>query len=259
MVIGLQHLILKENKYNQLNLELSVGNHYISLSAKDNNSDEIVIHKRKSFSKKIDTNSLNTILRNFLDENSIDFKIVDNVNLYQENDLYTLVPKELYDKDEKKTYLKYNTKVNDSDYISADEINELNIKNVYIPYVNVNNLLVDKFRNINYFHFNSALLKKIFHAKGTKTFFAHVSTNKLTLIIFKNKELNFFNSFEIESSLDIIYYILLIFKEKNLNSTDTKINFIIDKSFDNLLEICGKFFQNFEVIHNDDVDFLHKK
>ena len=94
MVIGLQHLILKENKYNQLNLELSVGNHYISLSAKDNNSDEIVIHKRKSFSKKIDTNSLNTILRNFLDENSIDFKIVDNVNLYQENDLYTLVPKE---------------------------------------------------------------------------------------------------------------------------------------------------------------------
>ena len=221
--------------------------------------DEIVIHKRKSFSKKIDTNSLNTILRNFLDENSIDFKIVDNVNLYQENDLYTLVPKELYDKDEKKTYLKYNTKVNDSDYISADEINELNIKNVYIPYVNVNNLLVDKFRNINYFHFNSALLKKIFHAKGTKTFFAHVSTNKLKLIIFKNKELIFFNSFEIESSLDIIYYILLIFKEKNLNSTDTKINFIIDKSFDNLIEICGKFFQNYEVIHNDDVDFLHKK
>ena len=125
MVIGLQHLILKENKYNQLNLELSVGNHYISLSAKDHNSDEIVIHKRKNFSKKIDTNSLNTILLNFLNENSIDFKIVENVNLYQENDLYTLVPKELYDKDEKKTYLKYNTKVNDSDYISDDEINEL--------------------------------------------------------------------------------------------------------------------------------------
>ena len=67
--------------------------------------------------------------------------------------MYTLVPKELYDKDEKKTYLKYNTKVNDSDYISDDEINELNIKNVYIPYVNVNNLLVDKFRNINYSYF----------------------------------------------------------------------------------------------------------
>jgi len=42
-------LILKENKYNQLNLELSVGNHYISLSAKDHNSDEIVIHKRKNW------------------------------------------------------------------------------------------------------------------------------------------------------------------------------------------------------------------
>ncbi|GIS01232.1 MAG: hypothetical protein CM15mP102_20520 [Flavobacteriales bacterium] len=79
------------------------------------------------------------------------------------------------------------------------------------------------------------------------------------MIIFKNKELNFFNSFEIESSLDIIYYILLIFKEKNLNSTETKINFIIDKNFDNLLDICSKFFQNFEVIFNDDVDFLHTK
>ena len=189
----------ERNKYNQLNLELSVGNHYVSLSAKDHNSHEIVIHKRKNFSKKIDTNSTNTILHNFLDENSIDFKIVENVNLYQENDLYTLVPKELYDKDEKKTYLKYNAKVNDNDYISHDEINELNIKNVYIPYVNVNNLLVDKFRNINYFHFNSVLLKKIFHSKGTKTFFAHVSTNKLKLIIFKNKELNFLTRLKLKA------------------------------------------------------------
>ena len=35
MVIGLQHLILKENKNKKVNLELSLGNHFISLFSKD--------------------------------------------------------------------------------------------------------------------------------------------------------------------------------------------------------------------------------
>ena len=45
----------------------------------------------------------------------------------------------------KKEYLKYITKLNKDDYISHDSINEINIKNIFLPYINVNNLLIEKF------------------------------------------------------------------------------------------------------------------
>ena len=217
MVIGLQHLILKENKNKKVNLELSLGNHFISLFSKDPESGSFQ-YSRKDFEKRIKTN--------------INYENVENIKLYQENDLFTLVPEELFDEKEKKTYLKYITKVKKTDFISNDNIEELKIKNVYIPYININNFLVDIFKNIDYYHFNSILIKKVFHIKNDKSFFAHVDNNKLKIIIFNKDELIFFNSYEIESETDIIYFLLLSIKEKGLEIKETQINFILDKKND---------------------------
>ena len=52
-----------------------------------------------------------------------------------------------------KEYLKYITELKNDDFISHDSINELDIKNIYLPYVNVNNLLIQKFHPIfGHFH-----------------------------------------------------------------------------------------------------------
>ena len=51
-----------------------------------------------------------------------------------------------FEESQKKEYLKYITKISNDDFISHDSINEINVKNVFLPYVNVNNLLVEKFK-----------------------------------------------------------------------------------------------------------------
>ena len=257
-VIGLQHLILKENKNKKVNLELSLGNHFISLFSKDPESESFQ-YSRKDFEKRIKTNALTSTLNSFLKENNINYENVENIKLYQENDLFTLVPEELFDEKEKKTYLKYITKVKKTDFISNDNIEELKIKNVYIPYVNINNFLVDIFKNIDYYHFNSILIKKVFHIKNDKSFFAYVDNNKLKIIIFNKDELIFFNSYEIESETDIIYFLLLSIKEKGLEIKETQINFILDKKNDLLLEIADKFFDNFEIINDKKIDFIYSE
>ena len=257
-VIGLQHLILKENKNKKVDLELSLGNHFISLFTKSSES-EIFHYSRKDFEKIIKTDTLTSALTSFLEENNIDFENIENVKLYQENDLFALVPEQLFDEKEKKTYLKYITKVKNTDFISNDNIEELKIKNVYIPYVNINNYLVDIFKNIDYYHFNSILIKKIFHIKNDKSFFAYVDNKKVKIIIFKKDELIFFNSYEIKSETDVIYYLLLSIKEKGLEIKETQINFILDKKNELLLEIADKFFDNFEIISDKKIDFLYSE
>ena len=103
------------------------------------------------------------------------------------------------------------------------------------------------------------LIKKVFHIKNDKSFFAYVDNNKLKIIIFNKDELIFFNSYEIESETDIIYFLLLSIKEKGLEIKETQINFILDKKNDLLLEIADKFFDNFEIINNKKIDFIYSE
>ena len=254
--IGLQHLILIENKNKQVNLELSLGNHFISFITKDISSNS-VFHCRKNFEKILETEYLTSTIKSFFEENDLNPDIVANVKLFLENDLFTLVPDELFDEKEERTYLKYITRVKKNDFISNDNIEELKIKNVYIPYVNVNNFLVDKFKNINYYHFNSVLIKKIFKIRDNKSFFAYVDNKKVKIIIFNKDNLVFFNSYEINSGADIVYFILLTLKDKDLNVDETLINFIIDSKNDDLYDLANKFFNNFKIINDKKTDFLY--
>ena len=95
-----------------------------------------------------------------LDKNNIKNENFNKIKLIQENDLFVFVPDELYSSKEKKLFKIY-TKIQENDYLAVDDIDRLRIKNVYIPYINVNNFLVDIFKNIEYYHFNTELLKRI--------------------------------------------------------------------------------------------------
>ena len=161
MVIGRQHLILKENSINS-SLTLSVGNHFVSISILDTSSQELLLSKHKNFKNFVKTELLDSEVDIFLNENNVNDFNVEDVKLIQENDFYVLVPEELYSEKEKSTYLKYNTVINKDDFICCDDIDQLNLKNVFIPYVNINNYMVDKFKNINYYHFNYLLIKKAY-------------------------------------------------------------------------------------------------
>lgn len=257
MVIGLQHLILKENNI-QTNLTLSVGLNSISLSVYDLPSGKLIKFDKVAFSNPLSIEGTLDELKNLLNKNDLDFKKIENIKLFQQNNLSVLVPSELYSEKQKRTYLKYNTQIRNDDFIAVDNLNNLKIKNIYIPYININNYLVDLFKNIEYFHYDSELLNKLYEIRRNEEFFVHVDNRQIKIVVFKNDTLNFFNSYEIDNSTDIIYYILLVLKEKKLNIDKTEINYITDYEYDDLSKISDNFFGNHKVLNrNYEADFLH--
>lgn len=257
MVIGLQHLILKENN-NQTNLTLSVGLNSISLSVYDLPSGKLIKFDKVAFSNPLSIEGTLDELKDLLNKNDLDFKKIENIKLIQQNNLSVLVPSELYSEKQKRTYLKYNTQIRNDDFIAVDNLNNLKIKNIYIPYININNYLVDLFKNIEYFHYDSELLNKLYEIRRNEEFFVHVDNRQIKIVVFKNDTLNFFNSYEIDNSTDIIYYILLVLKEKKLNIDKTEINYITDYEYDDLSKISDNFFGNHKVLNrNYEADFLH--
>ena len=154
--------------------------------------------------------------------------------------------------------IKFNTKIQENDYLAVDDIDRLRIKNVYIPYINVNNFLVDIFKNIEYYHFNTELLKRIDEFRVNEEYFVHVEKGKIKIVVFKKDGFKFFNSFEIENSSDIVYYILLTLKEQKLEIEKTIINYIIDYNYDELNDISNNFFNNHKILNKKyKADFLH--
>ena len=258
MGIGLQHLILKESKSNQKNLTLSVSTNFISLSIRDFVSNSLLMFDKKIFNKPLSDEFISEELKKILDSNAIDNQKFDSVKLIQENDFFVLVPDELYSESDKKTYLRYNTETREDDFVAVDNLNNLKIKNVYIPYVNVNNFLIDLYNNIEYYHYNTEFLNKAHEIRTNEKFFAHIDNGKVKIAVFKKDSLVFFNSFEIENASDIIYYILLTLKEQDFEIEKTKITYIIDHNYDDLTNISDNFFNNYKILDKDDnVDFLH--
>lgn len=257
MGIGLQHLILKENN-NQTSLTLSVGLNSISLSVYDLPSGELIKFDKSNFNNPLSIDNILNELKVILSKNELDLKKIENIKLLQQNNLSVLVPNELYSEKQKSTYLKYNTQIRDDDFIAVDNLNNLKIKNIYIPYININNYLVDIFKNIEYFHYDTELLKKLYEIRGNEEFFVHVDNRQIKIIVFENEKLIFFNSYEIDNSTDIIYYVLLVLKEKKLNINKTEIIYITDYEYDDLSNISDKFFGNHKILNQNYVgDFLH--
>lgn len=253
MVIGPQHLMLKQDNVNLQNLNICLGNYYVCLELVSINSFDSV-SSNFILDKKIKTEFLSDFLDKILVDKNLYDKRIDDVTVHFDNELFSFVPNELFDENNKKEYLKYITEIKKDDFISHDSINELDIKNVFLPYVNINNLLINKFKEINYFHYNSALLKKLVNENSKyeekESLFCSISYKKFKVVVFRKNRLVFFNCFNYENSTDILYFLLSVCQNIELNINRINLNLILNYKVDNLTSELDSFFAKIRIIFN---------
>lgn len=136
------------------------------------------------------------------------------------NNLVTQVPQPLFNKNNLGSYLQYTVKVLENDFIAYDELNNSEIINVYIPFVNVNNFLLDTYDTFVYKHSSTVLIENLLSQYKNKegTFcFVNVTGNHFEIVVIKNKKLELFNFFSFTAKEDFIYYILFTAEQLNLN------------------------------------------
>lgn len=145
------------------------------------------------------------------------------------NTLSTFVPKPLFSDKHLADYLKYNNKMLANDYITFDVVSNNDIVNVYIPYVNINNLFFEKYGVFTYRHFATILLENVFQASNTSDeplVYVHVQKEQFEIIVIQNKKLLLYNSFEYSTSEDFIYYVLFTVEQLELNTNTLQLYFL---------------------------------
>ena len=143
-----------------------------------------------------------------------------SVNVTHFNNLITQVPLPFFNKENLKDYLQKTIKVLDNDYITYDKISNSEIVNVYIPFVNINNFLIDKYGSFIFKHSSTVLIETLLNQYKNQSddyCFVNVSNLNFEIVVLKNKKLELFNCFSFKTKEDFIYYILFTAEQLNLN------------------------------------------
>ena len=142
-----------------------------------------------------------------------------SVTVIHQNNLSTLVPNPFFKEEELISYLNFNIKTLITDFITFDDLDALNSKNIYVPYVNINNYLFQNFGEFEYKHHSTVLIEKLLKINKNKEKTMYVNTSKTTLdvVVLENNKLLLSNTFSFNSKEDFIYYILFVAEQLNLD------------------------------------------
>lgn len=213
--------------------------------SKTKNSPELVLEKLQDIFKK---------------EKSLQYDF-ETVTVIHQNNLNTLVPNEYFKKDALKSYLKYSIKTIASDLITFDELDFMNSKNVYVPYVNINNFLFQNFGEFEYKHYSSVLLEKLFSiATNDICCYIHVSKSTFDIVIIKNSNLQFFNIFEYKTKEDFMYYVLFTLEQLDLSTEETLVSILGDMEEDSdLFRLMYTYIRNIDFLSSKNAVFNNQK
>lgn len=150
----------------------------------------------------------------------------------------TLVPREYFEASAPEKYLKFNINLLPTDQASFDEITDLDIVNVYLPFVNINNFFLNYNPSVDYFHSASVFIDKINKIRSKKAnlplydLYLNVFPQDFQMLIYKNEELLFFNSFEYQTKDDFLYFFFFVLESLKLDEKEMDFHLCgVDRDF----------------------------
>ncbi|MDX1827920.1 MAG: DUF3822 family protein [Lutibacter sp.] len=149
----------------------------------------------------------------------------NSVSVTHFNNLVSQVPEPFFDKNNLPNYLQYSVKLLEDDFIAYDTIQNTEIVNVYVPFVNINNFMIDVYGTFFYKHSSTILIEKLlqqFKNTDKEICFINVTKNQFEIVIINNNKLLLYNCFDFTTKEDFIYYILFTAEQLKLNPEEVQ-------------------------------------
>jgi len=246
--------------YHKLSIQVSLNG--LSFCVLDTIGNTIPLSKSVDFGKEFSPYEMQKELKELLKEYKVrDFTFSDVVVIHR-NNLFSLVPKALFDKGELANYLKFNAKILANDLVVFDEIDSYDMMNVYVPFVNINNYIFDLFGEFEFKHHATVLVQTLLngHSNGNEPIcYVHVSEQQIDVAILSQKQLLFYNCFHFITKEDFIYYLLFTLEQLKLDTETIKLRlFGAIEEGDEIYSICYEYIQNLSIFLPSSASYLNE-
>lgn len=210
----------KEMNNPNIKMSIQVSLSGLSFCAFSKGKNKIIYFKEVQFQKKLNPiQLLKEVEKTYEDEAFLQHTKAEVIVLFS-NELYSLVPKVFFSEENASEYLKYNTKILETDYLAHDELEKAEIVNIYIPYANINNFFFEKYGEFEYKHSITVLTEEILKEsdpEGATKVYLHCFTGGYDLIVIQKGKLLLANTFKCKTKEDFIYYLLFTAEQLNLD------------------------------------------
>ncbi len=148
--------------------------------------------------------------------------IFQKVNIATDSKTSALVPTKLYDQRFPERYLHQEDPLSndEQEMIWIDEVEVIDGKNVHSVSIKLKNQLSDYFPGATFVHCNSILINsfaRLEQGADTQKVFIHIGSDTCQTFYFDGNKLIGSSDFEFKSPNDFLYFVLLIFKNHNLD------------------------------------------
>jgi len=194
-------------------------------------------------------NDLYKNVKEIFNENELLHANYQDVTLIHHNNINTFVPTEFFDKSLLFQYLEQTVKVFNSDLVCYDNLIEQDVKNVFVPFNNINQFISDSFSDFSFCHATTVFFKNILSKINVsqKEMFVNVYNNNFDILVLENNQLVLSNAFEFTNSEDFVYYILFTAEQLKMDPNVFKLTLFgkID-TFSNFYKLLYQYVRNVE-------------
>ncbi len=179
------------------------------------------------------------------------------------NNLSTIIPSPLFENDKKEMYLKFNASLQGDEIVAADDLKNLDAKNVFAVPLSLKAKLGGLYKNVSYHHFSSVLIEGLLFQNKHQTIkklFVHIQPSHFEAVLIEGKNLLFYNTFNHHTAEDFIYYLLFVCEQLQLNPENIEVVLLgeAEKNSD-IYAIAQKYIRNIKFgERTDDADYSYK-
>jgi len=239
------------NDFHKLSIQVSLDG--LSFCVLDTLQDVIVASKQRRFGKELSPYQLQKELQEMIREYRLEDYGYTSLVVIHRNSFFSLVPKDLFDEKELANYMKFNVKILANDMMAYDEIEQQDMVNVYVPFMNINNYIYGIFGAFDFLHSGTVLIQALLqgHTESREPVcYAHAAEDQMDIIVLEHKKLVFFNSFSYDTKEDFLYYLLFTMEQLNLDPASARVRlFGTIEEGDPYYEICYRYIQNVSLFY----------
>ncbi len=236
-------------EFNKLSIQVSLNG--FSFCVVDTINGAIVKSELVSFAGEQTPYHLKKKLASLFNKYNLNKDKFSEVVVIHRNKLFSFVPKSLFDEAEMPNYLKFNAKILANDHIVFDELDNYDMVNVYVPFVNINNYIYELFGEFIFKHSGTVMVESLLSNQSNVNepqCFVHVTQKEMEVAIISQKKLLLYNSFNFNSKEDFIYYLLFTLEQLKLDTETIKLKlFGSIEEGDLLYNICYSYVKHVSI------------
>ena len=142
------------------------------------------------------------------------------------NQKSTLVPVPVFERGKEYLLLGLNCSLNGDDLVYSDKLKQVDALNIFAVPSDLKRFIVAQFPLAEFHHYSTSLLEGIMldtKKTGDKRVVLNVHASYFEIVIAEQKSLLFYNTFRYQSAEDVVYYLLFVFEQFNINSENIRL------------------------------------